>query len=78
MDREWKLDVDLATYDNLLDNVSFDALILAVHCNCKEITEAAVRKEWKSILDGVLSDARFLLDNNIDKIIEKAKEGRES
>ena len=31
MEREWKLGEDLSTCDNLLDGVTFDDLILAVH-----------------------------------------------
>ena len=77
MYRKWKLGVDLDTYDCLLDSVTFDNLILVVHCNCREITPDAVRKEWKEILEERLADARFLLDNNIDKIIAEAKKGRE-
>ena len=77
MYREWKLGVDLDTYDCLLDSVTFHNLILVVHCNCREITPDAVRKEWKEILEERLADARFLLDNNIDKIIAEAKKGRE-
>ena len=36
-----------------------------------------MNEEWKEILEERLADARFLLDNNIDKIIAEAKKGRE-
>ena len=32
-EREWKLGEDLVTSDSLLDGLTFDDLILAVHCN---------------------------------------------
>ena len=50
MDREWKLGVDLSTCDNLLDGITFDDLILAVHCNCRDINRMAVHQQLSEIL----------------------------
>lgn len=75
--RPWKLGVDIETYDNLLDGLTFDDLILSVHCNCREITREAVQKELDEIMDGRLADMRFLLRNNMDAIMEAARKGRE-
>lgn len=75
-EKEWKLDVDLGTYDAMLDGFTFDDLILTVHCNCPEITPEAVKRELKEIIDARLEDMYFLLENNMDAIIAKAKEGR--
>lgn len=75
-EREWKLGVDMDACDSLLDGITFDALILAVHCDCREITQNAVKKELKKILDGRLEDMYYLLENNMDEIIAAAKEGR--
>ena len=47
MEREWKLGVDLSTQDGLLDGLTFDDLILAVHCNCRTVTPAGVRKQLR-------------------------------
>lgn len=77
MYRQWRLGKDISTYDNLLDEVTFDQLILSVHCNCREITKETVRKEWIEIINERLSDARFLFENNIDKIIEEANKRRD-
>lgn len=75
--RVWMLDDDLGIQDNLLDEITFDELILTVHCNCPKITPAAVLAEFKNILQIRMDDAQELLTRNIPKIIEKAKEGRE-
>lgn len=75
-DREWKLGVDLSTSDNLLDGLTFDELILTVHCNCREITSAAVRAELNEILASRRQDMMYLLEKNMEAIIEAAKKGR--
>ena len=76
MENKYKLGDDLITKDSLFDGVTFDDLILAVHCNCKDITPNAVRREWKRILDQRLTDTKFLIENNMEEIIAKAMEGR--
>lgn len=76
MERNWRLGDDLITSDSLLDGLTFDDLILAVHCNCQNINEAAILKELKEMLEGRHQDMMFLLKNNMDIIIQKAMEGR--
>ena len=41
MERDWKLGKDLYPEDNLLDGITFDDLILAVH-QCRTINQATV------------------------------------
>ncbi len=77
METKWTLGDDLAPYDNLLDGVTFDDLILAVHCNCQVVTRAAVRAELNNILAGRKQDMNFLLEKNMDAIIAAAMKGRE-
>jgi len=67
VDRQWKLGEDLSTCDSLLDGLTFDDLILAVHCNCRVITKAAV-----------YADMVELLERNIDIIMAEARKGREA
>lgn len=76
MERKWKLGDDLDRYDDLLYGITFDDLILAAHCNCRKITPEAVIREAREILDIRMQDYRFLLENNLDAIIEEAKKGR--
>ena len=43
MEREWKLGKDMYPEDNLLDGLTFNDLILAVH-QCKTVNKAAVQR----------------------------------
>lgn len=76
--RKWKLGEDIDRHDNLLDGISFDELILTVHCNCRKIIPEEVEKELDRILEIRMQDMRYLLENNLHEIIEEAKKGRES
>lgn len=73
---DWKLGEDLRTYDSLLDGITFDELILQVHCNLpkQKINAANVRKELHELLSMRLDDMDFLLDQNIDTIISYARD----
>lgn len=75
-DRKWKLGDDLIASDSLLDGVTFDDLILAVHCNRQVIDRAAVYSTLNEILAIRRQDMRYLLENNMEAIIEMAKMGR--
>lgn len=77
MERRWKFGDDLIEDDNLLDQVSFRDVILAVHYNCRVIDQAAVRKTVKEIQEQRVEDMEFLLERNMDEIIKAAKRGRE-
>lgn len=76
MDREWKLGKDLVASDNLLDPVTFDDLILALHCNEKVIDKAAIARVIREIMEQRLEDMKFLLKNNTEEIIAEAMKGR--
>lgn len=65
--KRWKLGDDVSADDNILDGFTFRDLILAVHCNCENITPEAVRREAAEILEERMQDYRFLLRNNIEK-----------
>ena len=77
MDREWKLGVDLSTCDNLLDGITFDDLILAVHCNCRDINRMAVHQQLSEILAQRRQDMVHLLEQNIETIMAEARKRRE-
>ena len=76
-ERKWRLGDDVGRNDSLLDGITFDDIILAAHCNCKEITPEEVRREFRELLEIRMADAEFLLENNMDEIIAEAKKGRE-
>ena len=76
-DAKWRLGADLSTYSELLGGLTFDDLILAVHCDLKKekITPDAVRRILrKEILEGRLEDMWFLVEKNMDKIIEYSRD----
>lgn len=75
-ERKWELGDDLMESDNLLDPVTFESLILAVHCNCPVIDQKGVEETMKEIMEERMADMRFLLKKNMDAIIKAAKKGR--
>lgn len=75
-EREYKLGVDLSASDGLLDGLTFDDLITAVRCNCREVTRAAVHAELSQMMASRKQDMNYLLEKNMDAIIAAAKEGR--
>lgn len=77
MDRQWKLGEDMYETDNILDGITFDHVILALHCGERVIDEKAVRRVVKEILEIQMQDFEYILNNNIDEIIARAKRGRE-
>ena len=76
-ERKYELGVDLVPSDSLLDRLSFDDLILAVHCNCREVTRAAVHAELSRMLAIRKQDMSYLLEKNMDAIMAAAMKGRE-
>lgn len=76
MEQKWKLGDDLHPADNLLDGITFDALILAVHCNCRKITPDAVRRTAAEIIENRMTDFTYLLNNNMSEIMAEAMKGR--
>lgn len=76
MDRQWKLGEDLAEVDNILDQITFDDVILALHHE-RVINEQSLQSVVKDIMEQRMQDFEYLLENNIDEIIARAKRGRE-
>lgn len=76
MEREWRLGKDLFPEDNLLDGLTFNDLIMAVH-QCRTVSRASVHATLNEIMSQRRQDMMYLLEKNMDIIIEKALEGRE-
>lgn len=72
-ERNWKLGDDLSLEDDIIDPVTFDDIVISVRCNAKRIDKEAVKKAWKEIMEIRLEDALYLLENNIEEIIEEVK-----
>lgn len=75
-ERNWILGDDLRPEDNLMDGITFDEIILTVHCNCRNITRETVIREVNDLVSMRLDDMRELLMHNIDIIMSEAKKGR--
>lgn len=69
MNRNYKLGDDLITKDDILEGISFEELISTVEANCEEVTPQTVEQTLKEILNYRLKDMNFLLQNNIQEII---------
>lgn len=63
--------------DNLMDEITFAEIILQVHCNCRTIDRASVKKEVLALVAMRLGDMSDLLERNLDVICAEAKKGRE-
>ena len=77
IERQWKLGEDLHPTDNILDPITFEQIITALHCNERLIDHMAVRNTINNIIDIRMQDLDYLIDNNINEIIAEAKKGRE-
>lgn len=76
-ENQWKLGIDMVSSDNMLDGFTFDDVILAVHCSSRQITQDQVRRQVYEILANRLEDLNYLLENNIEEIMQEARKGRE-
>lgn len=76
-DRRWKLHEDMHQEDCVLDPVTFQQVIDALHCKGRELDRKAILKVAKEILDSRLEDFYFLLINNENEIIAEAKKDRD-
>ena len=73
---EWRLGEDMAQDDCILDPITFDHIILALHAGEKRITAEAARRIFEENVEANLEDARFILEKNMDEILRRAKIGR--
>ncbi len=74
---KWVLGEDMYVFDNILDSITFLDLITAVHCNSRKITPDAVRKELKRFVEQRCEDMEYLVEKNMEQIMNIAREGRQ-
>lgn len=77
MERNWKLGDDLSTHDSLLDGLTLDDIILALHHE-SVVNHETAKKCLKEMLESRLEDMWFIFENNVDEIIKEASKGRNS
>lgn len=75
-EKQWKLNEDMHKSDCIFDPITFEDIILAVHCNERVLDEDAVNRVAREILESRLQDFEYLIQNNINEIIAEAKKGR--
>ena len=79
MEKQFKLGVDLHESEDLLSGFTFEGVIDMCYSNLgtdpERVTKAAVRKEISELLDAQMKDFRFLLENNLDEIVNRVRGG---
>jgi hypothetical protein len=59
--------------DSIISGITFDDLITTLQCNEQTIDKAAVTRVFNEILKIQMADAREILKQNMDFILEEAK-----
>ena len=73
---KWKLGEDMDEDDTIFNQITFNDIILALHCGERVIDKKAVKRVAKEILEERMTDFENILANNINEIIAEAKKGR--
>ena len=63
---------------NLIENLTFDTLLLEIECNCEKIDERSVTQQFEEDLRSRVAEARVIFQTNLESIIRKAKLTRAS
>ena len=61
---------------NLIDGLTFDTLLLEIHCNIKEIDIKTVSEQFEEDLRGRVREAQEVFKSNLNNIVKQAKEER--
>lgn len=76
---DWK-NVDLTDgYEssrNLIENLTFDALLLEIHCNLREINPQTVAAQFETDLESRIEEAREIFSANLAKLVRHARKER--
>ena len=73
---KWKLGEDMYEDDAIFNQITFNDIILALHCGERVIDKKVVKRVAKEILEERMTDFENILANNINAIIAEAKKGR--
>ena len=78
---DWK-NVDLnSPYErnqNILNEYSFETLLLEISCNVRDINTDTVKKQFEISLNSKVQSARDVFYNNLNNIVKKAIEERKN
>ena len=64
---KWKLGEDMYEDDTIFNQITFNDIILALHCGERVIDKKAVKRVAKEILEERMTDFENILANNISK-----------
>ena len=76
-ERQCKLGEYMHKSDCIFDPITFDDIILALHCNEKVLNRRAIQNVINDIMDSRMQDFEYLINNNINEIIAESAKGRE-
>jgi hypothetical protein len=63
---------------NLIENLTFDTLLLEIECNCRTIDAQSVTQQFEEDLRSRIQSAREIFQANLQSIVRKAKLTRAS
>ena len=61
---------------NLIDGLTFDTLLLEIHCNIRDINLETVEKQFDEDIKSRVNEARGIFEANLDNIVKQAKKER--
>lgn len=76
--KNWNnIDLDSHEIDSaLIDEFTFEDLLLMINCNLPQITEYLVRKEFYKFLNDKVQEVKEVFESNLTNIVKHAKEER--
>ena len=71
--------VDLNSHEvdsALIDELTFETLLLEINCNIRDINKITVREQFESDLNNRIEEAKSIFESNLNNIVKKAKKER--
>jgi len=57
---------------SILDNYTFDTLLLEISCNLRDINKETIRKQFITELENKVNSAKEIFEYNLDNILKDA------
>jgi hypothetical protein len=61
---------------NLIENLTFNCLLLEIECNLPEINEETVRKQFEEDLNSRIEEAKAVFEDNLANLVKYANSFR--
>lgn len=76
--KDWNnIDLDSHEIDSaIVDEYTFETLLLEINCNLPEINEATVRQQFNKSLDATIEQAKDIFESNLKNILNHATKER--